>query len=82
MTDALETENAKAQATKNGSVISTPEEEASMVPDQLIEPLDFSCLAREFDFPEDTAYSNPERSDMERMMAQLEFELNAPQQDI
>ena len=86
--DAVDAEKAMAQATRNGLVISvntlanSPWEDASTNLAQLIEPLDFSWLAREFEFPEDMAHSNPETSEMERMSAYLESELNAPPHNI
>ena len=83
--DAHEAENAKAQAVKQGHDISELDAainspwQASADLDQLTEPLDFSWLAREFDFPEDMEQLNPDTSsDMEQLMAQLESELNAP----
>lgn len=86
--DAMDDEKVMAQATRNGLVISvntlanSPWEDASTNLVQLIEPLDFSWLAREFEFPEDLAHSNPETSEMERMSAYLESELNAPPHNI
>lgn len=76
--DAEEAENAQAQAINNGPVW----EEGTTDCNLLIEPLDFSWLEREFDFPEDMTHLNPERSEMERMSVYLESELNAPLHNI
>ena len=83
--DAQATADEKAQAAKQGPDISELDTEANSLRDasvdldQLTEPLDFSWLAREFDFPEDMAQLDPDTSlDMERMMAHLDSELNAP----
>ena len=82
--DVVDAEKATAKDARNELVISvntlanSPWESVSTDLDQLIEPLDFSWLAREFDFPEDMAHSNPETSEMERMSAYLASELNAP----
>ena len=86
--DAVDAEKSMAQANRNRLAISvntlanSPWDDASTDLDQLVEPLDFSWLARQFEFPDDMACSNPETSEMERMSAYLESELNAPPHDI